>query len=279
MLRKIGQYIQIIIGVMMTSFAISVFYTPNKIVNGGLSGISTILFHIFNIQPGISFAVINAIWLLIALKLIGKNFVFNTIAGAALTSLFVQLFSYLPSFSGDMFLTVIFGSIIYGIGIGITFACDASTGGTDILGRILQHFFPHISIGRLLLIVDGTVIACSLVLFKNIELALWGAVSMYISTSSVDWLIRKLNISKLAFVVSQNGEDIAQKLVASSPRGVTIIDSVGAYTMQDNKVLMCALKEKEIIEFQNIITELDENAFIIYSESQSILGNGFHLYR
>lgn len=279
MLRKIGQYIQIIIGVMMTSFAISVFYTPNKIVNGGLSGISTILFHIFNIQPGISFAVINTIWLLIALKLIGKKFVFNTIAGAALTSLFVQLFSYLPSFSGDMFLTVIFGSIIYGIGIGITFACDASTGGTDILGRILQHFFPHISIGRLLLIVDGTVIACSLVLFKNIELALWGAVSMYISTSSVDWLIRKLNISKLAFVVSQNGEDIAQKLVASSPRGVTIIDSVGAYTMQDNKVLMCALKEKEIIEFQNIITELDENAFIIYSESQSILGNGFHLYR
>ena len=119
----------------------------------------------------------------------------------------------------------------------------------------------------------------SLITFRQIDLALWGIVALFLSTFSVDWLIQKLNVSKLAFVVTEKGVEISKKLVSTSPRGVTIIDVVGAYTMEKKETLMCALKEAEIPEFQRKILEIDPEAFIIFSESQQIVGNGFHVYR
>lgn len=268
-----------LIGPIITAFGISVFFTPNKVVSGGVSGLSTILYHIAKIPPGLSFAVINILFLLISFKVIGREFVFKTIIGAANISLFVQIFSELPPMTNDIVLASVFGSLLYGFGIGLTLLSGGSTGGTDILGRLLQHFFPHFKIGKLLLFVDAAVIMTSLITFRQIDLALWGIVALFLSTFSVDWLIQKLNVSKLAFVVTEKGVEISEKLVSTSPRGVTIIDVVGAYTMEKKETLMCALKEAEIPEFQRKILEIDPEAFIIFSESQQIVGNGFHVYR
>lgn len=275
----VKQYIKILLGIMLAAFAISVFYVPNKIVNGGVSGLSTIIYHTFNVPVSISFAVINLALLTIAFKFIGRRFVINSLIGAGLLSLFVQIFSYIPPMTDNLLLATIFGAIFYGFGIGLALIEGASTGGTDILGRLVQHFFPHMKIGKLLLVIDSVVIATSLIVFRNSELVLFGIIALFLSTYSIDLLIRKLNISKLAFVVSDAGEEIAKILISSSPRGVTIIDVVGAYTMDKKKVLMCALKENEITEFQRKIHEIDETAFIIFSESQQIVGNGFHVYK
>lgn len=268
-----------IIGPIITAFGISVFYLPNKVVSGGVSGISTILYHLAKIPPGLSFALINGFFLLLSFKYIGKGFVFKTVIGAASVSLFVQVFSMLPPMTNDIVLASIFGSLIYGFGIGLTFLSGGSTGGTDILSRLLQHFFPHIKIGKLLLAVDAAVILSALIAFRQIDLTLWGIVALFISTFAVDWLIQKLNISKLAFVVTDKGLEVSKLLVSTSPRGVTIIDVTGAYTMEKKTTLMCALKENEIPEFQRKILEIDSEAFIIFSESQQIVGNGFHVYR
>jgi len=279
MSQKVKNTLLFLIGPIITAFGISVFYLPNKVVSGGVSGLSTILYHIAKIPPGLSFAVINIIFLLISFKVIGKEFVIKTLIGAANISIFVQIFSELPPMTDDIILATIFGSLLYGFGIGLTFLSGGSTGGTDILGRLLQYFFPHIKIGKLLLFVDAAVILTSLITFGNINLTLWGIVALFLSTFSVDWLIQKLNISKLAFVVTEKGEEIAKHLVSTSPRGVTIIDVVGAYTMEKKQTLMCALKEVEIPDFQKKILSLDSEAFIIFSESQQIVGNGFHVYR
>ena len=268
-----------IIGPIITAFAISIFYTPNKIVSGGVSGISTILYHLLKIEPGISFAVINAFFLLISFKVIGKEFVFKTIIGATLISVFVQLFSTFPPLTTDIALASIFGSLLYGLGIGMTFLSGSSTGGTDILSRLLQHFFPHIKIGKLLLAVDAAVIVSSLIAFRQINLALWGIIALFLSTFAVDWLIQKLNKSRLVFIVTDKGLEVSKFLVSTSPRGCTIIDAVGAYTMEKRQLLVCALKEHELPEFQRKILGIDEYAFIIFSESQQIVGNGFHVYR
>jgi uncharacterized membrane-anchored protein YitT (DUF2179 family) len=147
------------------------------------------------------------------------------------------------------------------------------------LGRLLQALFPYIKIGKLLMIIDGIVIAVSLVLFRQIDLALYGIIALFIATAAIDWLIQSLNISKLAFIVSDKGVEIAKKLTSESPRGVTIIDAIGGYTMENKKVLMCALKENEMQEFQRRILEMDSTAFIIFSESQQIIGNGFRVYK
>lgn len=119
----------------------------------------------------------------------------------------------------------------------------------------------------------------SLVVFRTFDLALYGIIALFLASFAINLLISKLNVSKLAFVVSDKGVEISQFLVSHSPRGVTIIDSVGAYTMEKRKVLMCALKENELPRFQEEVLKIDGSAFIIYSESQTIVGNGFRVYK
>jgi len=261
---KFKKYITIIFGTMLTGFAISGFYTPNKIVSGGVSGISTILYHTLNIPTGVSFAVINVALLILSFKFLGWKFVRDTVAGSMLLSLFVQLFSYMPPVTENILLASVFGAVCYGMGIGLTLIEGASTGGTDIISRLFQVPFPHIKVGSLLLLIDSIVIAVSLLVFKNLDLMLYGIAGLFVATFSINILIAKLNISKLAFVVTDKGEEIAQSLVSQSPRGVTLIDATGAYTMEGRDVLMCALKENEIPLFQKRILAIDSTAFIIF---------------
>ena len=266
-------------GIALTALAISQLTLPNKIVGGGVSGISTILYHTLKIEPGLSTAVINAVLLLIGIKVLGKKFVIATLAGVGLLSVLVQAFSYLPPITTNVALASVFGGIFYGVGIGFALAAGGSSGGTDILGRILQHFLPHFPIGTLIMFVDGVVIALSYVFFGELELTLYGVVTLAVSTYAIDSVIRKLNVSKLAFIVTKKGDDIANKLVTTAPRGCTIINTVGAYTHEDNKMLVCALKDNELPAFQRKVLEIDPHAFIIFSESSQIVGNGFHVYR
>ena len=278
-LEKIKQYILTVIGTALTGFAVSTLLTPNKIVCGGVSGVSTILYQTLDIAPGLTFALINIILLLFGIKILGKNFTVKTLLGAGMLSLFVQLFSYLPPVTDNIFLASFFGGTLYGLGIGTAFVAGASTGGTDILSRIIQHFLPQFSIGKLLLGVDGLVITASLLIFKDTELVLFGICALFFSTFCVDWLIKKLNTSRIAFVITDKGEEVSNFLVSSSPRGVTIIKAIGAYSLEMKKILFCALKEYEVPEFQKKILNIDCDAFIVYSESQQIMGNGFYIYK
>ncbi len=278
-MSKLKSFIFTLIGTMITAFGIGVFLTPNKIVGGGVSGLSTILYHTLSVPPGVSFLVINICFLLIGFKILGKTFTIKTLIGSSMLSVFVQIFSYIPFYTDNIMLATIFGGVLYGIGIGLGFVAEASTGGTDILGRLVQHKFPTIPIGKLLLIVDGFIILISLIIFKNIELTLFGIIALFISTTTIDFVIGQFNISKIAFVITDKGEEIAQMLVSSSPRGITIIDAVGAYTNTTKKMLFCALKEIETEVFQRKVLAIDNTAFIVFSESQRIKGNGFYLYK
>ncbi len=268
-----------IIGTMITGFGVGVFLTPNKIVGGGATGLSTLLFHTFGFEPGLSFFVINIIFLVLGLKVLGKDFVLKTLVGTLCISIFVQIFSYIKVPISNLTLATLYGGALYGIGIGLSFAAGASTGGTDILGRIIQTKFSHIPIGKLLLFVDGVIITISLIIFKDVELVLYGITALLISSYTIDFVISKLNVSRLAFVITDKGEEISRKLVTTSPRGVTLIDVKGMYTNMEKQMLFCALKESEAEEFQKKILEIDNTAFIVFSESQRIKGNGFYLYK
>lgn len=278
-MSKLKSVLLTIAGTMITAFGIGVFLTPNKIVGGGVSGLSTILYHAFSIPPGVSFFLINFCFLVIGYKVLGKEFTVKTLLGSSLISVFVQVFSYIPFYTENTMLATVFGGTLYGIGIGLGFVAGASTGGTDILGRLIQFRFPTVPIGKLLLIVDGIIIFVSLVIFKNVELSLFGVISLFIASFAVDFVIGRFNISRIAFIITDKGDEISQYLVSTSPRGVTIIDVIGAYTNEEKKMLFCALKEGESDAFQRKILEIDETAFIVFSESQRIKGNGFYLYK
>ncbi len=269
-----------VLGTAMTGFAIGVFLTPNKIVGGGVSGISTILFHTFGAPAGISAFLINLVFLLIGAWILGRTFVLKTLGGVALLSTFVELFSYIPYITDNLILPTLFGGILYGLGIGVCFAAGASTGGTDILGRLIQYKFKTLPIGKILLFVDGVIIFISFLAFgNNMELTLFGIITLFLSSFSVDFVINALNASKIAFVITTKGTEIASHLVGTYHRGVTLVDAVGAYTNTEKKMLFCALKESETEDFQRKILQLDPDAFIVFSVSERIKGNGFYLYK
>ena len=278
-MKKAKSIFMTLCGTMMTGFAIGTFLTPNKVVGGGASGVSTILYHTFGISPGLSFFVINLVFLLLGLRVLGKQFIVKTLIGITLLSVFTEIFSYIPIETENLFLAVLFGGALYGLGIGMSFAAGASTGGTDIIGRIIQTKFSHVPIGKMLLFVDGVIIMVSFVVFRNLELTLYGIAALFISSFSIDFIIGKLNVSRLVFVVTDRGEEIANRLVTTSPRGVTLIPVHGVYSNEPKQMLFCALKESEVAEFQKKILEIDEGAFIVFAESQRIKGNGFYLYQ
>ncbi len=268
-----------VVGITITAAAISLFLTPNTIVGGGMSGVSTILYKTLNFPPGITFGVLNVILLLIGLKVLGWPFTLKTLFGAGLLSLLVQLFSYIDPVTNDVMLATMFGGVLYGVGIGLALISGASTGGTDILGRLVQHRFPQMPIGKLLLFIDGMVIIASFIVFRKVELTLYGVISLFVSTFAIDWLVARLNVSTIAFIITDKGDELAQFMVGTSHRGVTVIDAVGAYTGENKKMLFCALKEHETVEMKQKVEEIDPQAFTVFSESQRIVGNGFHVYR
>ena len=266
-------------GCAMTGFAIGVFLTPNKIVGGGVSGISTLLYHTFSAPTGITFFLINLAFLIISAWVLGKGFVIKTLIGVSLLSLFTQIFSYIPYYTDETIIPTLFGSVLYGLGIGVSFAAGASTGGTDIIGRLIQHKFKTFPIGKILLVIDGIIILISLAVFGELRLTFYGIIALFISSFSVDFVINTLNVSKIAFVITDKGAEIADFLVSTSPRGVTLIKAIGAYTHTDKQMLFCALKEGETAVFQQKILDLDPEAFIVFSVSERIKGKGFYLYK
>ncbi len=163
----------------------------------------------------------------------------------------------MPSLTENVLLATVFGGILYGVGIGIAFVAGASTGETDILRRLVQHVFPQMPIGKLLLVIDGVVIVISLLVFRQVDLTLFGIIALFVSTYAIDWLMAKLNVSTIAFVICEKGDELAKMLVESSHRGVTVVDVVGAYTDTGKKMLFCALKEHETVDFKRKIEEFD----------------------
>ncbi len=278
-MKKRTSLLVTLMGTLVTGFAIGAFLTPNKVVGGGASGISTILYHTLGVPPGLGFFAVNVIFLLAGFSVLGKEFIWKTLLGITLLSIFTQVFNAFPIYTDNMILSAVFGGGLYGIGIGMAFAAGASTGGTDIIGRIIQTKISHIPIGKMLMLVDGIIIAISFVIFRNIELTLFGILTLFVSSFSIDFVISKLNVSRIAFVITDHGEEIAQELVSTSPRGVTLIDVKGVYTDSEKQMLFCALKESETEAFQKKILSIDSTAFIVFSESQRIKGNGFYLYK
>ena len=278
-LKKIADYLIIIFGLAMIGFAVSVIIAPNHIIQGGVSGFSIIVNYLAPIPISVINLVTNLVLIIIGIKILGKGFIIKTLGCIFLLSFFIEIFSYIPPITNDKLLATIFGGVIYGAGIGITLLKGASSGGTDIVGRIFHHFFPHMSIGRLLLIIDGVVITIGYIAFRDVTLVLYGIIALCVSTFSIDYLIKKLNISKIAFVITDKGSEISEKLISTSGRGVTMLKVTGAYTKAKKTMLMCAVKEKEIPVFQKKIEAIDSEAFTIFCESQKIVGNGFHVYK
>ncbi len=279
--KTLSEYLQIMLGATMLACAISVFYEPNGLVTGGVSGLGIIIQTVssqyigFSIPLWISNTILNLPLFVIGAKALGFKFLKRTIFATAFLSFALFFTNLLPTIQGiDHPLASVFGGAIAGIGLGLVFKCMATTGGSDLAASILHKYFKHISISKLMFVIDSIVIAIGFFVFGATN-AMYAIISVFISSKIIGGILEGLSFAKVAFIVSEKYEAISDELLKKLERGATGLNGKGMFTKSDKNVLFCVVSTKEVIELKEIVSKTDPNAFVIVTDAREVLGEGF----
>ncbi len=263
-------------GSFIYTFAINIFSIPNHLSLGGFTGVSTILNSLFGTPIGLTMLLLNVPFFLIAFRVFGTKFIIRTTVATAICSVTLDLpLPFLPTYSGDVLLSAIFCGVLSGLGLAIILIRDATTGGTDLIAKLIHKKSPHISIGTVILLADVLVVTASGIVYKSFENALYSAVVIFISSRAIDFIIYGKGGGKLLLVVTNYADEIRLLITNEMSRGVTVLPAKGGYTGQNKNMLMCAIRSHEIAKLNRIIRSVDEKAFVIVTDAGEILGEGF----
>ena len=274
--KTIKSYTIITIGLFINAISWNAFLIPSKIVGGGVTGLATLIYFATDIPIFISYLVINAILILLAIKILGKSFGIKTVYAILVLSLF---FSILPQFISqpivnDRFMAAIIGGILGGVSIGLVFTQGGSSGGTDIIALIINKY-RNISPGKILLVCDVVIIASSFLLFHSLETVVYGYVTMGVFSYVIDLVLVGSKQSVQIFIFSKNNQIIADRISKEVGRGVTIIKGQGWYTKVDTDILMVIARKYESQNIFKTVKEIDPDAFISLSNAMGVYGKGF----
>ena len=275
MLKEIKNIFFIILGCMIAAFGTGCFLLPNKLSSGGFAGIATILYYFYNINMSTTIISMNIPLIFIGYFKLGKKFVIKTIIAIIIYSVFIDLFSKLNVFTNDRFLASIYGGIIIGIGLALVFKTATSTGGTDLMTYVLQAFLKNIKIGEVFAIFDTIIVALNLILFKEIEIGLYSFISIYLIGKMTDIIFEGINFSKMIYIISDKYEEIENKIINDTNKGMTTIYAKGGYKKENKMIIMCVTKRKSIMKIKQVAHEIDKDAFIIITDVREVYGLGF----
>lgn len=268
------EMIMITLGVALAAAGLKLFLVPNQIAAGGISGVAVILFYLFKFPVGITYIVLNIPLFLLGIRYVGKLFALKALYATILYSVLADLINF-EVVKGDMFLASVFGGVLVGIGLGIVVKNDATTGGTVMVAKILNHWFRHISVSILLFVVDFIVIFASGIVFSPVS-ALYAIASIYISTKIMEVLLEGLQKAKAFFIISNKTEEIGNVILYKIDRGATLLYGKGMYTGEPRNVIMCIVERPSEVEaIKREAKLLDKNAFIIAADIKEVLGEGF----
>lgn len=281
--NNIKQYLKelifIIVGTLLMAFGVSFFLLPNQLSSGGFSGITTIIYYLFGLPMGTVMIILNIPLFMVALIKLGKAFFVKAIVGTSLLSLFLNWFEGANAITHDRFLACIYGGIIIGIGTAIILKANASTGGSELLGNIIVKFKPTARTGNMIILIDTIVVTFNVFFFKEIEVGLYSAISIYLIGQMIDIIFEGTNFTKMIFIVSNKYEEIARKIGKDIERGSTGIYAKGMYNNEDKMLLWCVASRREIAKIRQIANEIDERAFIVISNAREVYGKGFKRIR
>lgn len=265
-------------GALIDAVAVNVFTAPNHIAPGGITGIGTMLNYLFQTPIGMVNMIINIPIVIWAILEIGYKLVAKSIAAIIIFSVAIDTLAlWLPAYDGNPFLAAIFGGVLEGIGLALVFMRGSTTGGTDMIARLLGKHFRHLSMGKLMLAVDLVVIAASALVYQKLESALYAIIAIFVSTRMIDTLLYGTDSGngKLYFIISKKSDEIRQRILEDIDRGVTIIPIQGGYSGRDGEMLLCAVRRYEVTKINDIIHTADRDAFVIVGEAGEITGEGF----
>lgn len=271
-------YILILIGVSIMGFAIKNIYDPIGLVTGGASGVAIILKKQFGVPLWLTNTAINIPLFAAAAKLKGWSFIKRTLLATVTLSVSLYVIPEMPFLMDDLFLTALFGGLITGAGAGIVFACQATTGGTDMLAAIIRRWLPHYTLAQILQVLDAAIVLIGAGIF-GVTYALYALIAIYAVSKVSDGIIEGMKYSKVAYIISDKSEEIAAAILKELERGVTALDARGMYSGNRKDVLFCVVSRKEIAQLKELVVGHDAQAFVIVSDAREVLGEGFIEYR
>lgn len=263
-------------GSAVYSAAVLLFLSPNEISPGGLTGIATVLNYSFSLPIGTMVFVLNIPLLVAGFLKFGGIFILKTTIATAVMSVTLDIADRLmPSFRADPILASVFGGVLMGAGLSMFMLRGATSGGVDIIAKLINRRFPHLTVGRIMLGADTAVVALSAFVYKNLNSALYSVIALYASSRIIDIVLYGADRGKIVYIITEDGAELARKIMALLARGVTLINVTGAYTGITRKMLMCTVRQNEVSAVCRLAAAYDENAFIVVSEAGEILGEGF----
>lgn len=277
---KVKDILFVIAGTFLVSIAINMVYDPLGLVTGGVTGLSIIVKSLTaDLVPGgipvwLTNVIINVPLFLAAIRVKGKRYILRTAFAFLCLTFFLYLVPVKQIIEGDFIVASIVGGVLSGIGMGLIFLAMFTTGGTDLLCALIHEKKKYYSMPRLLAIVDGAVVLVGVFVF-GLEHAIYAIVAVYLSSKISDALMEGMKFAKVAFIISDNYQEIATEIMKDLNRGVTCLDITGMYSNQQKKMLYCVVSKKEIVELKEVVYKNDAKAFIIVSDAREVMGEGF----
>lgn len=279
LLTKIKKYILIVLGCAVYALGFQFFCFPNRIISGGVMGIAMIVNALSGLPVGVLTILMNVPLFLIAWKHFGLDFLIGSLVGMLLMSVFVDLLAVTGyAATDDPMLGAVIGGVLKGAGMGLVFCVGATTGGMDIVIKLLRQRWNHINFGTLMLIIDVCVIvAYALILSAhNYESAMYSLIAMFVSTKVIDLLLYGLDNSCVCYIISEDSKALIREITSGRMhRGVTLLEGEGAYSHRKKQIIMCVVKRNQIPEIRRLVRSIDEQAFVIMTDAKNVFGNGF----
>ena len=266
----------LVAGSALVAAGLVLFTIPNDIAPGGVSGLATALAFVSPVSVGIWTLLLNIPLVILSWWKLGFRPLSKTILATLLLSGFIELFSrILPPYSNNVLLASVLGGVLCGVGMGVIFVRGATTGGTDLISLLLNRVFPNLSVGSLLLIVDATVVVFAVCVFRNIEVALYSIVTIFVTTRTIDAIMQGVDHAKVIYIVTERGDDILALMAEDLGRGVTVLQGRGGYTKRDKHVLMLVTRRNSFAQTLKSIKQIDKQAFIFVTDATEVHGEGF----
>jgi len=278
--KEAKSYIIIVLGALIHAVAFNMFLGPNQIPMGGLSGLAQIINFLVPVLPvGTMNMLMNIPLLLLSGKLLGRRMLISSVVAVATSSIAIDAIAAAHTFAPmDPFLSAIFGGAMMGLGLGLISAQDATLGGTSTLARLIKIKYPWLSTGSLVMGSDVVILVLAVIAFGKLEAALYGTIALLALEMIMDKVLYGMDPSKVAYIVSGQAQEIAQILMKEQERGVTILRGEGAYTGDEKKILMVAFRQRDIVQIKRTVHALDNKAFMVVVDANTVLGGGFDDY-
>lgn len=273
------KYFYLFSATVIFSFGFNVFLRPAGIAPGGISGVSLLVNYLLPFVPvGTLTLIFNLPLFFLGFKKIGREFILKSALASVFIATLLDLYSIFPRIDAEPLVAAIFGGVIMGAGMGLAFLSGGSTGGVDILIRVLRNKYPQLSIGQLLLFLDAVVVTASGIVYQNINNALYAMVTMYAASVALDAILYGLNYAKCAFIITDKWNDVNERLLSSLERGTTLIPCFGGYGKGERRIILCAIRKNQLIALKEAVYSADRNAFVIMCDANEVLGLGFNYH-